>query len=303
MHRLFRLLVLMLIALPTSARAAEALYIASVASPVSGGAAQVVGNLYRVALPSSASTLIGPIRVDGTVPIGVTGLAEQPVTDTLYGITASSSPNYPNALVTIDPSNGEARLVGGLGAACSDIAFDPQGNLFAWMSQTRQLARVDLATGMAHPLGPSGLPGQPAGLAIDAKGRAYVIGGSGTLDIVDTTSGLRTSGPTLRGAPHAAAINSLTFTPTGELLAVNTNLGVPALAVLVKIDASTGQVTPIGPLPNDTDAMVFIDVPGPLLQYVSSRGGISLLAGLLIAVSAIAWVIASERRRPPPRDP
>ncbi len=74
-------------------------------------------------------------------------------------------------------------------------------------------------------------PAPPAGIAIDPQGMVYVTatrGASGTLDNVDLTSGALQVGPPLTGAPFSTQINSMSFSPSGLLLAVNSNGGSPA---------------------------------------------------------------------------
>jgi hypothetical protein len=96
-------------------------------------------------------------------------------------------------------------------------------------------------------------------LAIDRKGTAYVAANTaaGTLDIVDTRTGAGTLGPALSGAPYLSEINSLTFSPEGELFAVNSNLAAPAKTALVVINTGTGVVSIVGDLPDDADGLTF----------------------------------------------
>jgi hypothetical protein len=276
--------------------AADVLYAASVRNHLGEAPQALAGNLYRIDSSAATFTLVAPLRVDRDIPIGVTGLADVPETNTLYGITASSSPNHPHSLVMVDAATGSASVVGDLGAAGTDIAFDPKGQLFVWLRETGQLGRIDLATGRATPIGPPGPATEVAGLAIDLKGRAYLAasGAEGSIDTVDLATGVVTKGPLLRGAP-LGGINSLTLSPTGALLAVNTNLGRPANAVLVGIDASTGQVTQLGPLPNDTDALVFVEPPWNFREFLASHGLLLLAMAFLFGIG-LAYLVMQEKR-------
>jgi len=74
---------------------------------------------------------------------------------------------------------------------------------------------------------------------------------------VDLASGALQIGPALTGAPFSTQINSMSFSPSGLLLAVNSNGGSPAETRLVTINTATGVVTTIGSLPDDTDALAF----------------------------------------------
>jgi streptogramin lyase len=240
--------------------AQQKLYAASVRSaPSARGDVPIAGNLYSVNLATSTSTLIGAIRLPGGRPIGVTGLAAHPKTGVLYGITSEQSPNNPRSLVTIDPASGVATLVGELGTAGSDISFDLKGTLFMWLPATSQLGIVDPSSAAVSPLGRPGPAGSPAGIAIDPQGMVFVTakGAGGTLDNVDLTSGALQIGPALTGAPFSTQINSMSFSPSGLLLAVNSNGGSPAETRLVTINTATGVVTTIGSLPDDTDALAF----------------------------------------------
>src|SRR5262249_47503665 len=156
----------------------------------------------------------------------------------------------------VDPETGDAKVIGPLKARGSDVAFGPGGTLYVWIPETRQLGSIDLATGEATPLGAPGPQTTAGGLAIHERGLAYITpgGGAGTLDTVDRKTGVITVGPQLSGAPHTS-INAMTFTPSGELLAVNSNAGSPAITQLVQINTSSGAVTPLGMLPDDTDAI------------------------------------------------
>jgi len=242
------------------AAAQQKLYAASVRSaPSARGDVPIAGNLYSVNLATSTSTLIGAIRLGGGRPIGVTGMAAHPKTGVLYGITSEQSPNSPRSLVTIDPTSGQATLVGELSAAGSDIAFDAKGTLYMWLPGTSQLGTVDPSSAAVTALGRPGPPGSPAGIAIDPQGMVFVTarGAGGSLDNVDLSSGSLQVGPLLTGAPFSTQINSMSFSPSGLLLAVNSNGGSPAETRLVTINTATGVVTTIGSLPDDTDALAF----------------------------------------------
>ena len=290
-NHLHRLLCVLVASLVLDAAAEEVLYAASVRSPLNNDAHLVVGNLYKVDIGSGVFSLVAPMRVHGTSPVGVTGLADHPQTQALYGVTAESSPNHPSSLVLIHAADGDTTLIGSLRAAGTDIAFDPAGRLFVWLRETGQVATVDLETGAATALGPRGRSGPTGGIAIDANGRGYVAsaGATGTLDTFDIRTGAITRGPAITGAPFPGGINSLAVSPSGALFAANTNLGSPANVVLVRIDLATGAVTQIGPLPNDTDALVFAQGPGagPNLQPAWIAAGVLALLALALGVAIL----------------
>jgi hypothetical protein len=166
------------------------LYAASVRSGGVNADIPIAGNLYTINLASGTATLVGAIRLAGK-PIGITGMAVHPKSGVFYGITSEQSPHHARSLVTLDPATGAASLVGELGVAGSDIAFDQQGTLYMWLPASTQIGTVNTSTAAVAPLGKPGPGGSPAGIAIDISGMIFVTakGATGTLDNVDLVSG------------------------------------------------------------------------------------------------------------------
>jgi hypothetical protein len=277
------LLLLAALAAPAFA-CAQTLYAASIRSFANAGSQIVVGNLFTVRMANSTWTLVAPIRLDGNTSVGLTGMAVHPATAAFYAITSGQSPDSPHSLVRLDPTNGDATFIGRLSQAGSDIAFDSLGTLYIWMPGTRQIGTVNLGTGAVTPLGTPGPPSTSGGLAIDPHGTAYITpsGATGTLDSVDIHTGVMSPGPPLTGAPYPGTINAMTFTPSGLLVAVNSNAGVPQTTQLVSINTLTGVVSALGPLPDDTDAISFAPKP-PLDVFSTFR----TLSGRVIALIAV----------------
>lgn len=280
------------------ARAQQTLYAASVRPLSAGDAETLAGGLYAVDLASGSAKFLTRIRLEGAKPTGLTGLAAHPDTGVFYAITSPLS-DRTQSLVTLDPFTGYAKRIGPLRHAASDIAFSGAGELYAWLYETSQLGVIDLATGATTPLGPAHSRGPPGGLAIDSRKVAYVTptGATGTLDTVDLGTGAVIKGPQLTGAPFEAVINSLTFTPSGLLLAVNSNAGSPAVARLATINTSTGAVSSIGNLPDDSDALTFS--PAPAREegdFAMSRQKASFLALGIFALIFAVYGLASRRR-------
>ncbi len=279
---------------------AETLYAASVRSLAGAGAQGIAGSLYTVNLASGSATFIAPIKLNGVQPIGITGLAAHPNTGDFYAITSPLATDLPHSLVTLDPATGKATLIGDLRFAGSDVAFNRAGILFTWLPSTGQLGLVDIVTGAVTPIGPAGPSGSPAGLAIDAQGTAYITpkGAAGTLDTVDIATGALKVGPPLTGAPFPSAINSMTFTPSGLLLAVNSNAGAPASTRLVTINVATGVVSNIGTLPDDTDALTFAQLHrrGDTAVAMSGQSiALIVLAVIALILGGIGFLVG---RRP-----
>src|SRR5579862_618877 len=280
--------------------AAQVLYAVSVRTYTDPGYHGVEGHLYIVDPETAASTLVAPLMISGKTPIGLRGLAVHPKTGVFYGITSPSASSSPRSLVLVDPTNGSVTPVGDLGYGASDLDFDTDGTLYAWVPETRQVGTVNLDTGaitlVGQPLERGALKGS---VAFVDKGHALVAGtgGNGTLDTIDLVTGKVTAGPTLKGAPFPDFIGGLAFSPKGVLYAINSSLGRGVQANLITIDPQTGVITNLGALPNDTESLYF----GPPVER--SR---DLFAGLLewrtplmIALVIFAVLVLVVLGRPP----
>lgn len=295
------LLAAIVLMLPAGANA-DTLYAATVRTGA-GGSDTISGSLYVVNLGSGSATFIAPIRINGNTPIGVTGMAAHPSTGIMYGITSPLSAAHPQSLVSLDPNTGNATLIGDLRFPGSDIAFNKAGILFTWLPATSQLGIVNLNTGAVTPIGGPGAGGTIAGLGIDQHGTAFITpsGAGGTLDTVDIATGAVKRGPPLTGAPFASAINSMAFTPSGLLLAVNSNAGSPASTRLVTINTATGVVSNIGTLPDDTDALAFVASQFRSEPLITGQTLALLVLGVIaLVLGLIGWAVGRRPRAPPP---
>lgn len=243
-----------------SAAQADTLYAATLRDYSNLETEGLGGGLYSVDPATGKSALVARLRIGGVLPIGLTGLAIHPKTGAFYGITAGLSSQIPRSLVSIDPKTGNTTLVGSLNHSGSDIRFDAKGTLYVWLNEEARIATIDLGTGAATPVGPSGY-GETlgGGIAIDRAGEMFVsaTNAAGTLDRIDLTTGHATVGPRLTGAPYIASMSSMSFSSSDVLYAVNSNLSAPAKTALVSIDTKTGFVKELGALPNDVDAIAF----------------------------------------------
>jgi hypothetical protein len=278
-----------------SSSAAETLYATTLRGEAST-TEYVAGNLYSVDPSTAAAKLIGPIRV-GDTAIGITAVATHPRTGVFYGITAGLSTTVPRSLVIVDLDSAKAQIVGRLHMRGSDIGFAPDGTLYMWAPEQRQVVKVDVETGVITPLGPSGIDESTGGgLAIEPGGRRAVVaarGATGTLDFVDLATGIATPGPQLNGAPYPASIDNMTVSPSGLLYAVNSNGGAPSTAELVTIDSKTGVVTPIGPLPRDTRGLIFAPARDRGFSWDEARKWILVALG----VAGTALIIVAARMK------
>ncbi|MGZ5584724.1 MAG: hypothetical protein ACXWF2_16605, partial [Usitatibacter sp.] len=164
---------------------------------------------------------------------------------------------------------------------------------------------VNLENGTVTPIGTAGPPSSPAGLAIDSNGIAYISpkGAAGTLDTVDTATGTLKTGPPLTGAPFPSVINSMTFSISGLLLAVNSNAGAPAQTRLVTINTATGAVSNIGTLPDDTDALTFTQEsmsgqPGG--GFSGQSIALMVLGVVALILGLIGWAVGRKPKQANP---
>ena len=116
------------------------------------------------------------------------------------------------------------------------------------------------------------------------------------MDTVDIATGAIKVGPALKGAPFDSTINSMTFTPSGLLLAVNSNQGSPAATRLITINVASGVVSTIGNLPDDTDALAFAVIPGKMEEQKMDWRTIALYALFVIALILFLVGILSGRK-------
>ncbi|MEJ2721663.1 MAG: T9SS type A sorting domain-containing protein [bacterium] len=107
--------------------------------------------------PETGSAVdIGPT---GQGPIS--GLAWDPSTATMYGITGGAAAYGPSKLVTVDLGTGWATVIGETGVSAGGLAFGPDGLLYAAGNNRDggNLYRIDTADGAASLVGPTGFGG------------------------------------------------------------------------------------------------------------------------------------------------
>lgn len=204
--------------------------------------------LFSINRHTGTTTAFGAL--DSSINLSSGGLAVHPLTGVMYatgwyndGLTAHQS----TGLFTIDKATGAAALVGFAGGNCctgdfgimlNGLGFRSDGTLFAngWATgpsypdaNTSHLFTVDLATGVAMNLGPSGVVlGRSlkySGLAFNTDGTLLSLGSldaaSGTLYSVNTFNGAATSlnsGTGYATGPiHFGVDGGLTFAPTAPV--------------------------------------------------------------------------------------
>jgi DNA-binding beta-propeller fold protein YncE len=217
--------------------------------------------------PSTGSV----IRTVGPIGFGVTGLAIDPTTGTLYGATgrntgAGTGPN-PVSLIRINRTTGAGSLVGKFrpdNEGAADLTFTPDGTLYGWLEpNTDDLIRIDKATGVATVVGDSGLDTYGSGIASNSAGVLYFAGegDQGRLFTIDRGTGAATPIATLDGATGNPGISALAFDSSGTLFGARlpSNSSTAGFASdLITIDTATGHITSKGPSIDRLDALVFV---------------------------------------------
>jgi hypothetical protein len=228
------------------------------------GAGNNPSNLY-ILNPSNG----GVVRTVGPIGFGVTGLAIDPTTGTLYGTTGRNTgpgtgPN-PVSLITINRTTGAGTFVGKLrpnNEGAADITFTSDGTLYGWLEPgTDDLVTINKATGAATIVGDSGLNTYGSGLAANASGVLYFAGEGeqGPLRTVDRNTGATTQVATLNGPNGAPGISALAFDAAGTLYGSRLPSDSPSFASdLITIDTATGAITSKGPSVDRLDGIVFV---------------------------------------------
>lgn len=255
---------------------------------VATGSRGIPGQLFVANPASGASTLIGNLLV-GTLPVGITGLSVHPITRVLYGSTTNASPNLPGRLVTINPTTAAVTVVGPFNppgpptTACTgggggpptmqDLDFRADGTLFGFCNLT--LFVVNQATGQATPIGTDPYTsvdnlggGSLAFTPLLNPNAALWVAARQTLGHifrVEPTTGRVLQALQLTGGADNEALASLTTDQNGTLLGAGSGVpaspNLPVPTRLVSINTTTGAITTLGALPNNTDAITLDLVP------------------------------------------
>jgi len=237
------------------------------------GSNGVAGSLFTLNSVTGTATLVGALT-DGVNPYGITGLAFQPGSNTLFGATTNGGPTLSGGLVIINRLTGTVTQVGLTGVgAMSDIAFAPDGTLYGWHAAgDHSLYTINTTTGVATLVGLSSNPGFGGGaLAFNVPGNNLISmpnSGStppGDLRTVNRFTGVDTFVANLSGGPLGNVINSADFSSGGVLFGINSNQsGSPTDTHLVRINTATGVITDVGDtLAGDIDGFAILRTAVP----------------------------------------
>jgi hypothetical protein len=174
----------------------------------------------------------------------------------------------------------------------ADITFAGDGTLYGWTEPSvDSLHTINLLTGHATLVGPSGIGANTFGSGIAATTDAIILAGRGGRNLVhrvSRTSGLATPIARLDWLP-SAAIGALTFGPNNVLFGVGLPVGIGSTTILITINLLTGHVTEIGPTMPFGDAIAFdppVFAPGPPEAIPTlSEVAFGVMAGLLAAIA------------------
>ena len=218
-----------------------------------------LSSLYEMDLTDGSLTAIGPIGH------AVLGLAVDPNTAVLYGVTPLSDPS-PSRLLTIEVDTGEGHVIGDplfalVLESAADLTFTSDGALYGWLEDfSDSLISIDETNGHGIGVGDSGLATHGSGLAASPQDVLYLApeGDTGSLYTIDRVTGLPTSSVALTGSISSDEIVALAFHPaTGVLYGIARLL---AGGVLITIDPASGHIEPLGSFAESLDAIAF----GPL---------------------------------------
>jgi len=210
----------------------------------------------------------GVLRTIATLSAGLGGMAQNPLTGVVYGVTAPGGPGTRN-LVVVDLRNGALTTIGSVGLGnfgIADLAFSSSGTLYAWSENSDDLITINTATGAGTIVGNAGISTRGSGIEFLADGRLLLTGNNsnGALRQVDPATGLTTVIGTLTGAPISGTpVNSLTLGPDGNLWAgmldsFPGSAGGPVPTHLIRFNPTTAVVTNVGAGISRMDAVAWV---------------------------------------------
>ena len=196
------------------------------------------GHLVMIDPTTALVTDIGSYLVTSTMA----DITFDPTSGTLYGWQSGDG----HGLYTIDPTTGEATLVGGTTSdfGGGGLAASPGGTLYNT---------------------PDGVTGSPGGHLVT----------------VNKTTGDPTVVGLLSGGPTPQIINAMDFDRSGMLFGVQTDRGSPTSTHLVLINTSTAGLTDIGPSVSNLDGIAFqqsVPEPSSLALLAAGAAGLVIIA-------------------------
>jgi hypothetical protein len=244
------------------------------------------------------------VEVVGGTGFGITGLAKDPTTGILYGVSGGADVSLPGWLFSIDERTGAATPLGDLFAGttnpAADITFTSDGTLYGWSENSDDLVTINKATGAGTVVGNSGISTAGSGLAANATNTLYFAGDDddGTLYTIDRTTGAPTAGPTMNGA-NGNQIAALAFNSAGTLFGARPITNGPRSSDLININITTGAITSLGGPIFRLDALEFVDLRARTVDFEAKpnkvrKGKKTTLSGEVSAPTATADCAAAQ---------
>lgn len=237
------------------------------------GGSSAPSSLWRICPSTGDAFPVGPIGFNA-----VGGIAFHPMTRQLYGVARRPEANDPAwVLIEIDPAKGVGTEVGPLlnswsggGGGHFDVAFRPSdGELFMLAFEQGApivtLYRIEVATGEATALGPTGPSATGNGLSFDGEGRLWMAQdpAGGTLFELSTLDGgaLSALPLTYSGFPPLTdpRPNGMSGEQLGAPIYLSLNDGIAGSGpnYLALLDPSTGEVEHVGLTVPGLDGLAF----------------------------------------------
>jgi len=285
--------------------------------------------LFTIDPVTGVATSVGPITVkinpddkESTAVLKISGMDADP-SGRLY---ATGEVQNKHALITIDSTTGEARVVGltGIGSAdipdlktATDISFSSGGTLYANFARppvgaikprAESLGTINPLTGAASVLGTTVIE-RGAAIAFTYEDDTLYKAGEQlhTLNVATGEAGpaVGLKFPAVPGASSAPRINAMDVDPETEILYVSVNYGLGgngpnflATIDLAAINTEPVDVNIVGLDPTETglDALAFVPViteasPNPSLSYLTCK---SVVRGRYIRKSQEVEVMLND---------
>jgi hypothetical protein len=228
----------------------------------------------------------GTVTEVGAAEIPILAIARSPAGALYAAAITPGVPGLPSRLWTLDPATATPTLVGELIDGLTplgDLAFDAAGRL--WLTAAGQLHEVDLATGMASPVGaPGGSLDGLAALGNELYGIEETAPFRWRLAAVDKVTGGTTPIVPLPALDDRSSFD-MDFDSAGRLWILVASFP----SVLFRLDDLTSgqlEIVPLGD-PDDYLGLAIIPPPTPTEIPVAGTAGLLALAAALLAAGLL----------------
>lgn len=263
-----------------------------------GGPGPTNATLYVVNPENGGYREIGPVGFNG-----VGALAQIGDGRLVAAARADADGDLISILIEIDPISGQGSLIGTTGSlngpGCgrvSDLTYDPVSDTLygtgiqcaPGMGFNVRLLEIDPDTGEGSIIGPTGFQLTGNALAIDSLGNLFSSGCCiNTNYQINPQTGVGTFLSNIQETCCNAQFPSATFNPkTGEFIGTFTAFN--DTSELTVLDPFTGDITPVGQLPDCADGIAFVTLPPRPIPTLSEWGLIAM-AGVLAIIGLLAF--------------